>query len=61
MDRLLISVLEMAEVLGIGRSAAYRLIHRSGFPVIKNGRKVMISVEGLKRWIREHEGEQLEA
>jgi phage terminase Nu1 subunit (DNA packaging protein) len=53
---------EMAQLLSIGKAAAYDLAARPGFPVIncggKNGRKIIV-LDGLKRWLAEHAGEQI--
>lgn len=42
---------ELAEVLGIGRNAAYALCNRADFPTIHVGRKLVIPVDGLRRWL----------
>ena len=40
----------------IGRSKAYELCNQPDFPVIRLGRKVLISVDGLTEWMKKHEG-----
>lgn len=49
-----ISVGEMAKRLGVGRSTAYSLAHAESFyPAIHVGKRILISVEMLSKWIRE--------
>jgi len=51
MERLAISVSEMAEALGISKSTAYALINLPGFPVARLGKRVAIPVQGLNEWM----------
>jgi excisionase family DNA binding protein len=44
---------ELAKFLGVGEAAAYALVKRPGFPVLKVGRKYRVSREGLKRWLEQ--------
>lgn len=44
---------ELAEVLGIGRNAAYKLCSRADFPTVTVGRKIVVPVDGLRRWLEE--------
>lgn len=53
-DKLTVSVDEMAALLGISRPVAYELAKREGFPAIRvSGRRIVIPVEALKRWLNE--------
>ena len=49
--RLLLSVREMAEVLGIGRDAAYRAANAGEIPTIRIGRRLYVPRTALLRWI----------
>ena len=60
MDKGTMTVKEMQDFLAIGRVTAYRLANSAGFPTIRIGRKILISREGLKRWMAEKEGEASE-
>lgn len=51
LDKLTYSVAEAAEVLGVSRPTVYTLIHRADFPVFKIGNRVLVSVDGLRRWV----------
>jgi len=59
MEKLAYSVPELAEALGIGRNVAYELVQRPGFPTIRIGKRIVVSVEGLKAWLERqaHEGQ----
>lgn len=50
-EKLTYSVSETAEVLGISRPKVYDLLHRDDFPSFKVGGRVLISVDGLRRWV----------
>lgn len=53
MDKLAYSLTETAQVLGVSRPTVYALIKQPGFPVFQIGGRKLVSVEGLKRWIRD--------
>ena len=55
MDKLLVSVTEAAEMLSISRGTAYKMIRRQELPRLKVGAFWKVPVEGLKKWIAEHE------
>jgi len=46
---------DLAKFLGIGKSSAYELTHRQDFPVIRLGRVIRISRDGLRKWIEKQE------
>lgn len=47
----LLTVNEMAKILGIGRSSAYELCRQQEFPVIRIGKCIRISKKALLDWI----------
>jgi len=49
--KLAYSVLELAELLSIGRAAAYELTKTDGFPAIPIGRRIVIPVAPLEMWL----------
>ena len=57
MDRLTVTVPEMAEMLGIGRIKAYELANIKGFPAIRLGKRIVVPVDQLKKWLEERAGE----
>ena len=51
MDKLVLTVKELAELMQISMPSAYDLTERRGFPVIRVGVKKLIPVEPLKAWL----------
>ncbi len=59
-EKLALSVDEMAQLLGISRPIAYKLIKQEGFPAIKVGdRRILIPVEALRAWLNNESGKSL--
>ena len=52
MDKLAYSMTETAHALGVSRPTVYALIKQPGFPVFQIGGRKLVSVEGLRDWIR---------
>lgn len=53
-EKLVYSVKEAAKVLGVSEISMYDMCNRSNFPAIRVGKnrgKIVIPVEGLKRWL----------
>lgn len=42
---------EISEILGIGRTAAYRLVHSGGFKAVRIGTAIRISKESFDAWL----------
>ena len=42
---------EISEILGIGRTAAYRLVHSGEFKVVRVGTAIRISKESFDAWL----------
>lgn len=59
-EKLTLSVSEAAEALGICTKQCYDLTHVDGFPAIRIGRRIRVSKDGLREWIRNNEGKRLE-
>ena len=51
MERMTLSVDEMAATLGISRPKAYELAHSDGFPRINVGRRIRIPHTSLEHWL----------
>lgn len=51
MEKLAVNVREMAQMLGIGINKAYELANRRDFPSIHVGKKIIVPIEALKRWV----------
>lgn len=54
---LMLSVPEVAAVLGISRAGAYELAHRKGFPSMKIGSRIVIPRDKFLLWIEKQCGE----
>lgn len=48
---LMLSVPEVAAVLGISRAGAYELVRAEGFPTLKIGSRIVIPKERFLNWI----------
>ena len=52
-EKLTYSVPEAAEVLGVSTSNMYQIIKMQGFPVIVLGKRRLIPVKSLEKWIED--------
>jgi len=50
-SKIMTSVPEAAEMLGLSRSTVYALIHRDDFPVVRLGGRTLINVKKLQEWV----------
>lgn len=54
-DKILLTVGEAAEALGLSRSTVYsQLIHQPGFPVVRLGGSVRVNRQRLQEWADAH-------
>lgn len=51
MERKTLSVPEAATALGIGRSAAYEAARTGDLPTIRVGRRLLVPIVALERWL----------
>ena len=56
----IITIHELAELLRIGINKAYELSEIKGFPVIKLGRRKVVSKAGLKKWLTSQEDKSVQ-
>lgn len=54
--RLCVKVEEMAEMIGVSRAVGYELARRSDFPTIRSGRRILVPVAGLEKWLEAQAG-----
>ena len=47
-----VSVAETARLLGVSRPTVYTLINRPDFPSFHIGNRTLISVDGLREWVK---------
>lgn len=56
-EKLVLSVSELASELGISSPVAYELVRQKGFPAVRlSERRIVVPVDGLKRWLNEKAG-----
>ena len=48
-----LSLKQAANFFGIGTEKCYELTRRKGFPVLRDGNRILIPREGLRRWLEE--------
>ena len=53
---LMLTVQDVAAVLGISRTGAYELVRQDGFPTLSIGARIIIPKEQFIRWIEENTG-----
>ena len=51
MDKMTMSVQEMAMQMGIGLSKAYVLTRETDFPIVRVGKRVLVPVSEFKVWL----------
>ena len=54
---LMLSVPEVAAVLGISRAGIYKLVRSNGFPALKIGSRIVVPKEKFIEWIDEKTSE----
>jgi len=56
-----LTVPELADYLRIGRTSAYELARKSGFPIVRVGRAIRIPREELDAWLSRNGSENRRA
>lgn len=56
---LMLSVQEIAKVLGISKTSAYELVRSKGFPVLKIGSRLVVSKEKFREWVEQNTGRSI--
>ena len=51
MQKMTITVHELAAHMGISKPKAYELVRSDGFPAIKVGRRIVIPTDSFKHWL----------
>ena len=55
---LMLSVTDMAEVLGISRAGAYELVKTEGFPSLSVGSRIIIPKDQFISWVKRQSSER---
>lgn len=50
-NKLTYTVEEMGEAVGVSRKVAYQLANRNDFPKIRIGKRIVIPIDSLNRWL----------
>lgn len=53
MNKITLNAPEVAKLLGISRSSAYNLMHRTDFPSFNIGRRWLVTQENLYVWLQQ--------
>ncbi len=61
LEPLAISAPEAARLLGVSKPTIYQYINREGFPSFKLGGRTLVSVEGLREWVKAQAENRTEA
>ena len=57
LEPLAVSAPEAARLLGVSKPTVYQMMNREDFPAFKVGARTLISVEGLREWMRKQVNE----
>lgn len=57
-EKMTLSVKELAQVMGIGENAARQLCKSKGFPVIKVGSRTLIPIRRFEEWLNNSVGQE---
>lgn len=59
MDKQFYTMKELAEVLPIGTTNLYNLVHSAGFPSITINRKIVVPVDEFNKWVSSSAGKKI--
>lgn len=54
MEKLTLSIPEVAQVLGVSKPTAYALANSEGFPILHIGKRKVVPAQGLREWIQKN-------
>lgn len=55
-EKVLVGAKEAAEMMNVSMPTFYQLAAMDGFPAFRVGKKILVSVDGLKSWVAQHYG-----
>lgn len=59
MEKQFYTVKELSELMPIGTTKLYNLVHSEGFPSIIINRKILIPIDEFNKWIRNFSGKKI--
>ena len=57
MEKGTMNVRQLQVYMGIGRKKSYELVNSRNFPAFRIGRKILVSREGLEKWMLKQQEE----
>lgn len=51
MNKITYNAAEIAEILGVSKSAAYDLLHREDFPTLRIGKRLLVVASQFDEWL----------
>lgn len=60
MEKVVLTVDEVAQTLGIAKQNAYALAKSKGFPTVRIGKRMIVPVNEFYRWLSEQSGKCIE-
>lgn len=58
MEKLTMTIPEMAKQLNVSKPTAYAIANTKGFPVLQLGRRKVVPVDGFKQWMERNAGQR---
>ena len=59
MEKQFYTVKELSELMPIGTTKLYNLVHSEGFPSIIISRKILIPIDEFNKWVRNFSGKKI--
>ena len=59
MEKQFYTMKELADVLPVGTTNLYNLVHSAGFPSIIINRKILIPVDDFNKWVKSSAGKKI--
>lgn len=59
-DKVCVGIKEAAEMIGVSLPTMYKLAVLEDFPHVYVGKRIIISIEGIFRWLDKHNGERID-
>lgn len=59
MEKQFYTMKELGEILPIGTTNLYNLVHSAGFPAIRVNRRIVIPIEEFNSWVKSSAGKKI--
>lgn len=54
-----LTVKDLSKRLGINLMTAYKLVKREGFPMLRIGKRIIVTADALEIWLKENQGKTI--